>query len=113
MFLQKDDVKEKVREIILDEHDNDIVFVVAAKGIGKLRLLEELFDIESSNREIIVANGSRIHNAASCLSKCYIDGICSYIEKHNYRDCPNEKSCYQATFWLAMMYYQDTRRNGF
>ncbi len=86
MFLQKDDVKEKVREIILDEHDNDIVFVVAAKGIGKLRLLEELFNIESSNREIIVANGSRIHNAASCLSKCYIDGICSYIEKHNYRD---------------------------
>lgn len=86
MFLQKDDVKEKVREIILDEHDNDVVFVVAAKGIGKLRLLEELFDIEASNREIIVANGSRIHNAASCLSKCYIDGICSYIEKHNYRD---------------------------
>lgn len=83
MFLKKEDIKEKVRNIILDEKDNDIAFVIAAKGIGKINLLAEIYDVEASNRSIIIANGKRVHNSASCLSKCFIDGICSYIEKNN------------------------------
>ena len=85
MFLNKEDIKEKIQNIILDENDNDIAFVIASKGIGKLNLLGELYGLESSNKEIIIANGKRIRNSSSCLEKCYIDGICSYLEKNNSR----------------------------
>ena len=83
MFLNKEDIKEQIHSIILDENDNDIAFLVGAKGIGKLNLLREIFELESSNKEIIIANGKRIRNLSSCLVKCYIDGICSYLEKNN------------------------------
>lgn len=83
MFLKKEDIKAKIRNIILDEKDNDIAFVVAAKGVGKLNLLEEIYDLESSNTDVIVANGKRINNSSSCIEKCYIDGICSYIERND------------------------------
>ena len=83
MFLKKEDVKEKVRDIIWDKNDNDIVFIVASKGIGKIALLKEIYNVESSNRDIIIANGKRIRNSSPCLTKCFIDGICSYLEKHN------------------------------
>lgn len=33
MFLKKEDIKEKARNIILDEKDNDIAFVVVSKGV--------------------------------------------------------------------------------
>ena len=83
MFLKKEDIKAKIRNIILDEKDNDIAFVVAAKGVGKLDLLEEIYDHESLNTDVIVANGKRINNSSSCIEKCYIDGICSYIERND------------------------------
>ena len=63
MFLKKEDIKAKIRNIILDEKDNDIAFVVAAKGVGKLDLLEEIYDHESLNTDVIVANGKRINNS--------------------------------------------------
>ena len=85
MFLNKEDIKEKIQNIILDENDNDIAFIIASKGIGKLNLLGELYGLESSNKEIIIANGKRVRNSSSCLVKCYIDGICSYLEKNNSR----------------------------
>lgn len=71
MFLKKEEIKEKIRNIILDEKDNDIAFVVASKGVGKLNLLAEIYDIESLNGDIIIANGKRINNSSSCLEKCY------------------------------------------
>lgn len=86
MFIEKGDVKNRISDIILDDKDNDIAFIVASKGIGKLSLLSEVFDMESSKRNIIVANGKRIRGSSSCLSKCFIDGICSYIERNNTRD---------------------------
>jgi len=83
MFLSKEEIKEKIQNIILDENDNDIAFIIASKGIGKLNLLGELYGLETSNKEIIVGNGKRIRNSSSCLAKCYIDGIYSYLEKNN------------------------------
>lgn len=83
MFLKKEEIKEKIRNIILDEKDNDIAFVVASKDVEKLNLLAEIYDTESLNGDIIIANGKRINNSSSCLEKCYIDGICSYLEKND------------------------------
>lgn len=83
MFFRKDDVKLKIRNIIIDDADNDIAFVISSKGVGKLSLLAEIYDIESHNHSIIIADGKRIRGSSSCLCKCFIDGIYSYIEKHN------------------------------
>jgi len=83
MFLPKNEAKLKVKSIILDDIDNDVIFIVANKGVGKLKLLGEIYDIKSYKREIIIADGKRIRCACSCLTKCYIDGICSYLERHN------------------------------
>ena len=86
MFFKKEDIKAKIKGIILDERDNDIVFILAAKGMGKINLLSEIYDSESANEDIIIADGKRVRNASSCLSKCYIDGIFKYIEKDNTRE---------------------------
>lgn len=86
MFLPKDDVKQKVKNIIMDDIDNDIVFIVASKGIGKLSLLGELYDINSFNKDIIIANGKRVHIDGSSIKKCYIDGICLFLERNNSKD---------------------------
>lgn len=86
MFLPKDDVKQKVKNIIMDDIDNDIVFIVANKGIGKLSLLGEIYDINSFNKKVIIANGKRVHGHGSSIKKCYIDGICSFLERNNPKD---------------------------
>lgn len=83
MFFPRSSIVDKVNDIIFDGQDNDIVFIVANKGIGKLKLLYEISDIESINDDVIIADGQRIRRTCSCLTKCYIDGICSYIEKQN------------------------------
>ena len=83
MFLSKVEIKEKVKSIILDDIDNDIVFIVANKGIGKLALLGEIYDVNVFNKDIIIANGKRIHCAGSSLKKAYIDGILLYLERNN------------------------------
>lgn len=86
MFLPKDDVKQKVKGIIMDESDNDIVFIVANKGIGKLSLLEEIYDLNSFDKNIIITNGKRVHIDGSGIKKCYIDGICLFLERNNPKD---------------------------
>ena len=83
MFFSRSDIVEKVNDIIFDGHDNDIVFIIANKGIGKIKLLNEISDMEAIHEDIIIADGNRIRRSCSCLTKCYIDGICSYIEKQN------------------------------
>lgn len=90
MFASKDEIIKKVDEIICDEIDNEIVFVVASKGLGKIKLLNEICDFKSSRKDIIIANGNRIRGSASTLTRCFIDGICSYIEMHDAETCINE-----------------------
>ncbi len=90
MFASKDEIIKKVDEIICDGTDNEIVFVVASKGIGKNKLLNEIYDFESSKKDIVIANGNRIRGSASILTRCFIDGICSYIEMHDSETCINE-----------------------
>lgn len=83
MFLSKEVVKEKVKNIILDDADNDIIFVVANKGIGKTELLEEIYGDSTYDKNLIVVDGRRIISNVSNIKKCFTDGIISYVESHN------------------------------
>ena len=83
MFLTKEQIKNKVAEIVYDNVDNDIVFIVAHRGIGKTKILQELYTLISSNNQLIVADGNAIYKSVSKLKKCYIDGIVQYICKYN------------------------------
>lgn len=90
MFVSKDEIIEKVDEIISDGKDNEIVFIVASKGIGKTRLLNEIRTYESHRKDMIIADGNRIRGSSSVLTKCFIDGICSFIEMNDPEMCINE-----------------------
>ena len=83
MFVSKEYIKKQVLNIIHNDTDNDIVFIVANKGIGKLKLLNELYDFESFNKNIIVANEKKVKGTYSSLKKCFIDGIYNYLKQNN------------------------------
>ena len=78
MFLTKEQIKNKVAEIVYDNVNNDIVFIVAHRGIGKTKILQELYTLISSNNQLIAADGNAIYKNVSRLKKCYIDGIVQY-----------------------------------
>ena len=67
MFLTAEKDKKKKKSIITDDNDNDIIFVVAHKGVGKTKLLEEIYGSVAFNRQLIVADGKRIKKNASNL----------------------------------------------
>ena len=73
----------KAKSIITDDNDNDIIFVVAHKGVGKTKLLEEIYGSVAFNRQLIVADGKRIKKNASNLKRCFAEGIIEYILQHN------------------------------
>ena len=59
------------------------MFVVAHKGIGKTKLLEEIYGSASFNNRLIVADGKRITASAPSIKKCFAEGILVYISRHN------------------------------
>lgn len=59
------------------------MFVVAHKGIGKTKLLEEIYGSTSFNNRLIVADGKRIMASAPSIKKCFAEGILMYISRHN------------------------------
>ena len=83
MFLSNAEIKNKVKSIIADDVDNDIIFIVGNKGIGKTQLLHELYGETAFNRDVIVTDGKRISSNTSNLAKCFIEGITKYIERNN------------------------------
>lgn len=83
MFLTNEQAKDKVKNIITDDVDNDIVFVVAHKGIGKTKLLEEIYGSASFNNHLIVASGKKIVVNAPSIKRCFAEGILVYISRHN------------------------------
>jgi hypothetical protein len=83
MFLTKEEAKENIKCIIADDIDNEIVFVVAHKGVGKTELLEEIYGSASFNSQIVIADGKRIIANAPCINRCFADGILTYLSRHN------------------------------
>ena len=83
MFISKDEIKRKVAKIVLDDKDNDIIFIVATKGIGKLKLLHEIYDKQSYSEEVIVADGKYSKGMSSSIKNAFIQGIFKYIKKNN------------------------------
>lgn len=83
MFLTSEEAKGKVKDIISDDVDNDIVFIVAHKGIGKTNLLQEIYGSISFNEQLIVADGKRIKIPAPTIKKCFAEGIIEYILRNN------------------------------
>lgn len=83
MFLSKDEIKRKVANIVLDNRDNDIIFIVATKGIGKLKLLNEIYDKQSCNEDVIVADGKYSKGKSSSIKNAFIQGVVKYIKKNN------------------------------
>ena len=83
MFLSSSQARERVRYIIEDDVDNDIVFVVAHKGIGKTVFLRDVCDMNPYNSGYIVVDGSRVKGNAPSLKKCFADGILEYIIRNN------------------------------
>lgn len=83
MFLTADQVKNIVNDIITDDFDNDVAFIVAHKGIGKTKLLQEIYASASSNDQIIVANGKSVVDNSSTIKRCFAEGIIKYILRHN------------------------------
>ena len=84
MFLSNTEIKNKVKSIIVDDVDNDIIFIVGNKGIGKTQLLHELYG-ETFNREVILSDGKQISCNVSNLAKCFIEGIKKYVERNNHK----------------------------
>lgn len=83
MFLTAEQAKIKIKSIISDDNDNDIVFVVAHKGIGKTKLLEEIYGSVAYNRQLIVADGKKIETNAPSIKRCFAEGIIAYVHQHN------------------------------
>lgn len=83
MFLSNKDIKDKIKSIIVDDNDNDIIFVVGNRGVGKTQLLDELTKEIADSKETIVADGKQISSNTSNLAKCFIDGIKKYVERNN------------------------------
>lgn len=81
MFVTQNSVREQIRQIINDEINNDLIFIIANKGFGKYRLLKEINEFEYQ-RNVIVTNGDRFHSD-SIIKNCLIQGIYEFLRRHN------------------------------
>ena len=81
MFVTQNSVREQIRQIINDEINNDLIFIIANKGFGKYRLLKEINGFEYQ-RNVIVTNGDRFHSD-SIIKNCLIQGIYEFLRRHN------------------------------
>ena len=83
MFYSSEKAIIKVQRIIEDENDNDIIFVVAPKGIGKTGLLQSIYGSMSYNNTVIVSDGRSINYSSSTIKRCFAEGIIEYIRRNN------------------------------
>ena len=56
MFLTREQIMQKTKAIIADDVDNDVLFVVAHKGIGKTQILNEVYG--TSKHNVVLYNKS-------------------------------------------------------
>lgn len=83
MFYSSDIIKKKICDIIHDEADNDIVFVTGVQGLGKQKLVYEIFDSEEA-RAFLVSDGTSITSSRyTCLQKCFIEALYRYVKQNN------------------------------
>ena len=83
MFLTREQIMQKTKAIIADDVDNDVLFVVAHKGIGKTQILNEVYGTSKHNAECIAVDGNRIKMCCSPIKRCFIEGIFEYISRNN------------------------------
>lgn len=83
MFMSKQQIIDEVKHIIADDTDNDVIFVVAQKGIGKTKLLNEIYGTIEHETDLIVADGKEISSSMSVIKRCFIEGILTYFSKNN------------------------------
>lgn len=81
MFVTKEEISQIVGQIITDDVNNDIVFIVANKGFGKYKLLNEIYACEYQ-KHIIVTNGAKVRTN-SVIKNCLIHGIYEYLKRNN------------------------------
>lgn len=73
-----------VKQVITDDVNNDIVFIVANKGFGKYKLLKEINGYEYQ-KHVIITNGEQFHSA-SLVKNCLMHGIYEYLRRNNILD---------------------------
>lgn len=84
MFVTKDEIRRMVKQVITDDVNNDIVFIVANKGFGKYKLLKEINGYEYQ-KHVIITNGEQFHSA-SLVKNCLMHGIYEYLRRNNILD---------------------------
>ena len=82
MFFSKEQIMKEVQRIISDDYDNDIILIAANKGVGKKKLLKEIYGSTVYNSGLIVSNGE-INTSACSLRRCFAEGIIEYISRNN------------------------------
>lgn len=93
MFIARDDIKNAIKKIIVDDIADDIVYIVANRGFGKLQLLKGIYDVELFNPDIIVADGASVP-LDSKLKSSFIQGIYKYLLLHN--NCETRQHFYDS-----------------
>lgn len=83
MFISKDDAKKRIKEIIFNNTDNELILVVGNKGTGKLSLMENLYLHYSNDKNVITANGYDTKSNKAIIKRAFIEGICKYINSLN------------------------------
>ena len=83
MFIPREQIKKEAQRIISDSVDNDIILIVAYKGVGKAKLLKEIYGSTAYNSKLIVANGEIVKTDACSLKRCFAEGIIEYVSRNN------------------------------
>lgn len=73
----------EAQKIISDDIDNDIILIVAYKGVGKAKLLKEIYGSTAYNPKLIVANGQVVKTNVCSLKRCFAEGIIEYVLRNN------------------------------
>ena len=73
----------EAQRIISDDMDNDIILIVAHKGVGKAKLLKEIYGSTAYNPKLIVANGEIVKTNVCSLKRCFVEGIIEYVSRNN------------------------------
>lgn len=84
MFVTKDEIRQIANDIIVDDFNNDILFIIANKGFRKYKLLQEIYG-GSYQSDVIIVNGEAFH-ADSIVKNCLLHGIFEYLRRHNTND---------------------------
>ena len=83
MFFLGEQIKAEAQRIIEDDVDNDILLIAAHRGVGKSKLLEDIYGSTAFNKNLIVASGKTVKVNVSNLRRCFAEGIIEYVSRHN------------------------------